>query len=72
VRNKRQGGAVGCASTIKIKSFLFCIVFGFHYLCNDLSLRTKANEEFIEFIQGDSASFYPFLLWGGGLWSAKN
>ena len=27
---------VGCASTIKIKLILFCIVFGFHYLCKKI------------------------------------
>ena len=24
---------IGCASTMKTKSYLFCIAFGFHYLC---------------------------------------
>ena len=33
IRTVELRSKVGFASTIKIKAILFCIVFGFHYLC---------------------------------------
>ena len=44
--NNRHAAKVGGASTMITKnSFLFCIVFGFHYLCSDE--QTGAKKEMV-------------------------
>ena len=44
IRNIDLRLKVECAPRIKIKAVLFCIVFGFHYLCNEDNIEREKNK----------------------------